>query len=413
MREVFPETLTEGNRHASHLRHMTYTLSRFRTQNPGTPFRLGGEFLRLDSRAFLKDSHSTIELLGSNEEWLDFQTGDQVSVQVTRVIEGGTEVEICEAVLHVRSARPHRNLDKLHAQKFPQFQQLVRQFFINRGLIELQTPTLVLCPGLEPTLEPFAVDKLYLLTSPEVHLKKALANGWTDIFELKTCFRKGEYSQAHEPEFTMLEWYRAYADLELILADLFALVGDVCGLKTPPRVTTFRELFLQEFGFSLTPQTSAVELRELLRSNSIHYLEDEEFTDLFHRLLIERIEVKLKGMGPVIVRDFPPNMAALARLTPEGWADRFEFYWNGLEIANAFNEVNEPLEQRRRWEFEQVERARIGSTFLPMDVQLIEALEAGMPPSGGIALGVERLYMAMNDVKKIQELKLFPYERER
>jgi lysyl-tRNA synthetase class 2 len=101
-------------------------------------------------------------------------------------------------------------------------------------------------------------------------------------------------------------------------------------------------------------------------------------------------------------------MAALARLTPDGWADRFELYWNGLEIANAFNEVTDPTEQRHRWNAEIAERARLGTALVPDDPELIRALEAGLPPSGGIALGVERLYMAINGVRDIRELRLFP-----
>jgi lysyl-tRNA synthetase class 2 len=112
-------------------------------------------------------------------------------------------------------------------------------------------------------------------------------------------------------------------------------------------------------------------------------------------------------MGPLIVRDFPPSQAALAKITGQGWADRFEFYWEGLEIANAFNEVNDPVEQAHRWQLEQDERLHLGTTALPQDSGLIRALESGMPPTGGIALGLERLYMARYGVADIRELRLF------
>jgi lysyl-tRNA synthetase class 2 len=123
--------------------------------------------------------------------------------------------------------------------------------------------------------------------------------------------------------------------------------------------------------------------------------------------MIEKIEPAMEKRGPLIVRRFPPEMAALARLDEEGWADRFEFYWNGLEIANAFNEVTDAQEQRRRWQAEQDERARLGTTPLPQDESLIRALENGLPPTGGIALGLERLYMATHGLKDIRELRLF------
>jgi len=112
-------------------------------------------------------------------------------------------------------------------------------------------------------------------------------------------------------------------------------------------------------------------------------------------------------MGALIVRDFPPSMAALARMTSEGWADRCELYWEGLEIANGFNEVNDPIEQKKRWQNDIEERRRLGTSIVPVDPSLIRALEVGMPPTGGIALGMERLYMACRGVDEIRELKLF------
>ena len=151
-------------------------------------------------------------------------------------------------------------------------------------------------------------------------------------------------------------------------------------------------------------------MRTLCTRLGLYFQESDSFNDLFHRVLIDRLEPRFPEFGPLVVRDFPPSMAALARLTPDGWADRFEFYWNGLEIANAFNEVNDPAEQERRWAEEKSERRRLGTSEVPDDPALIAALRSGMPPTGGIALGVERLFMAIYGVSEIRELSLFTSE---
>ncbi len=366
--------------------------------------------MQLEGYNFLRDAQGAIALEGKADMFQDFRSGDQVLVQVTGF--DGETAHCSEAERVVYSEREWLQAPRLHAAEFAKFVNAVRQFFISRGCNEVFTPTLVPCPGMEPSLEPFSVGRTYLPTSPEIHLKKALARGWTDIFEIKSCFRKGELSAHHEPEFTMLEWYRGFADLEMIIADLKALLEhlDTNGFmrqSAPVAVTTFRKLFHEVLDFELKPEATVEDLQGVARRLSLHSLPDDSFADLFHRLLIEHIEPRMREMGPLVVRDFPPSMAALAKLTAEGWADRCEFYWEGLEIANAFNEVNDPLEQKKRWQNDIEERKRLGTSTLAVDPSLIHALEAGMPPSGGIALGMERLYMACRGVDEIRELKLF------
>ncbi|MGE0527209.1 MAG: amino acid--tRNA ligase-related protein, partial [Bdellovibrionales bacterium] len=249
--------------------------------------------------------------------------------------------------------------------------------------------------------------------SPEIHLKKALTGGWTDIFEIRPCFRNGERSPHHESEFFMLEWYRAFADLSWIeqdVRDLIAVLGTEGWIQGGvPRLETtdWETLFAELFGFSLRPDSSTEELSRLCGSTGIHYAQDDTFNDLFHRLVIERIEPELKSRGPTLVYRFPPSLAALAKLDEQGWADRMELYWRGLEIANAFNEVNEAEEQQRRWLEEMAERERLGTLFVPDDQDLIQRMRRSMPPAGGIALGLERLYMACAELTHIQDLKPF------
>lgn len=398
---------------------MVYSISRFRHFKPTPPFKLGGEYARSGAQHLLKDAIGALELSGAEEKLNNLNPGDLVVVDVRDCDEFSVIVD--KVKVAVRASASGDAQPKPHAARFTVFLAEVRDYFVERGLNELLTPSLVKCPGLEPSLEPFSTEIVYgrtkrtayLPTSPEIHLKKALARGWTDIFEIKNCFRKGEFSTHHEAEFLMLEWYRGFAGLDMIEADLKDLIsvlanaGWVDGGQVHIHTTDFATLFRDMVDFELTPQTSAPELRTLCRDLDVHFTDDDTFNDLFHRLVIDRIEPHLQHSGPTIVRGFPPTQAALAKLDKEGWADRFEFYWRGLEIANAFNEVNDPMEQDRRWSIEIDERARLGTSPLTPDLGLINALRKGMPPAGGIALGLERLYMACAGLNEIKDLRLF------
>lgn len=370
--------------------------------------------MRSGNLHLLVDAFGPLVLNGQEGLFAAFNPGDLITVDVS----SATEMEVvCDTAELVKRASPTPPVSK-HAAAFARFISDVRDYFLQMGLSETITPTLVVCPGLEPSLEPFKTKAsrgsqsldLYLPTSPEVSLKKAMARGFTDIFELKNCFRNGEYSEHHDHEFTMLEWYRGFADLDMIIDDLRGLMAMLARQKwcapVTVQVTDFATLFKVYCDFKLTPQTTAEDLRPLCKDAK----SSDTFADLFHRLLIDKIEPQLASKGPLIVRRFPPSLAALAKIDEQGWGDRFEFYWNGLEIANAFNEVTDATEQVLRWNGEQEERARLKTSPLPQDPKMIEALRKGLPPTGGIALGVERLYMACTGIKKINELKLFPGE---
>jgi lysyl-tRNA synthetase class 2 len=398
---------------------MVYSLSRFRHFKPTPPFELGGEYTRFGNRHFLKNASDVIQFSGPDENVGSLNPGDLVVLQVKAADEVCLLVDKVD--LMVRAVAGGTMGAKPHATRFTDFLAEVRKFFVAGGFNEILTPTLVGCPGLEPSLEAFSTEIVYgsarhtayLPTSPEIHLKKALAEGWTDIFEIKNCFRKGEFSAHHEAEFLMLEWYRGFADLDMIETDLRNLLGTldqagwIEGGPVQIQTTDFATLFRDAIGFELTPRTSGHELRRLCHDVHVDMAANDTFDDLFHRLLIERIEPQMERMGPTIVRRFPPSQAALAKLDEEGWADRFEFYWRGIELANAFNEVVDPAEQERRWNLEMKERARLGTSTLPTDPGLINALKKGIPPTGGIAMGLERLYMACTGVNEIKELRLF------
>ncbi len=323
-------------------------------------------------------------------------------------------------------------------QVWQEFLIILGEFFKGRGLAQVASPSLVVSPGFEPSLEPFFTSfrvpgqdcrPLFLPTSPEIHLKKMLAQGWTDIFEIRSCYRNGELSDHHEPEFTLLEWYRAYANLDLIaqdLQELFQFLGNrgwIKGLspKEPfPLIQSISvsELFDQYVGLELQPDTPyselyrrALELRLLGEKGQGLRNSEWAWDDLFHLLFLTQIEPQLQEQGPLLVKDYPPSQSALSRINDRGWAERMELYWRGLELANAFDELNSPQEQLHRYERDCQERQRLGTTEVPLDQEFLQSVERGIPPTGGIALGVERFFMACQGVKKIQEVKGFSYSR--
>jgi lysyl-tRNA synthetase class 2 len=309
-------------------------------------------------------------------------------------------------------------------KRWQNLNQLIRKCFQFLEFTEVTTPSLVINPGPEPTLNAFETDfkfgskieKLYLPTSPELALKKMLAEGWTRIFEIKSVFRNDELTEHHQPEFTMLEWYRAYSNLDQIKKDLQGLLNyiklhwpqPIRGFS-PIQEVTVAELFQEVLGFDLTIKTTASELFLLAKNNGVDTSPTDDFNDLFARIFTEKIEPELVPRGPTLVRNYPPSQAALARLTEEGWADRFELYWKGLEIANAFHELNDPEEQRIRLKKNSEERKNLGKKPYPDDEDFLSALESGVPPSGGIALGVDRLFMALCDLSNISGVKPFPH----
>ena len=308
------------------------------------------------------------------------------------------------------------------------FIRVIRKHFTQKSFIETQTPSLVVSPGMEPTLKPFYLNlkwkhfmkKLFLPTSPEIHLKKLLCHDWTDIFEIKNCFRDEEFSKIHEPEFWMLEWYRAFSDLHQIEEDLKGLLfmlkkeGLILGALPKLQKMSLRELFRRHVDFDLKPSTRLSELRTKAKELNIRVLKTYEWNDVFYLLFLEKIEPFLSKEGsPYIIYDFPPLQSALSRLDEKGWAKRFEFYWKGLEIANAFDELTHLEEHKLRYKRDFMQRGKSSlsqSVKIPLDEDFLFALQNGMPPSGGIALGLDRLFLACQDLSQIREIRAFTIE---
>jgi lysyl-tRNA synthetase class 2 len=314
----------------------------------------------------------------------------------------------------------------------------IRRFFAAEGFVEIETPALVPSPGMEPhlcALEVFctrpdgAKSKRYLHTSPEYCLKKLLGQGWEKIFQICRVFRDGEIGPTHQIEFTMLEWYRAHADYAKIMEDcenLFAhLAQEVFGarecayrntridLSAPFEKISVARAMREYGGLDIEKNGDPVSLLREAKKKGYRFSagENYSFDDIFFKVFLEAVEPRLGYPRPTILYDYPAGMAALARLKPgvPHLAERFELYIAGIELANAFSELNDPNEQRKRFEEEQQTRAKLGRPVYPVDEELLQSL-AKMPPSAGIALGVDRLTMLFCDAASIEEVVAFPFK---
>ena len=318
----------------------------------------------------------------------------------------------------------------------------LRRVFAEMDFLEVDTPALQVSPGMEPHLRTFATElegldpedrhRLYLHTSPEFAMKKLLAGGMERIFQLAHVFRNGERSTTHHPEFTMLEWYRAGAGYHGLIEDCrrlltaaadavpghdgFAWKGKCADPTRDWQVLTVAEAFERHAGIDLlatAPDPSHPDLAllaEQARPLGIAAREGDRWDDLFFRVFLEHIEPKL-GIGvPTILTDYPVSMAALSRPKADDprLAERFEIYVCGLELANAFGELTDPTVQRARFEADQALKRRLYGTEVPIDEDFLAALEHGLPPSAGIALGFDRLVMLATGAEHIEDVLWAP-----
>jgi lysyl-tRNA synthetase class 2 len=266
-------------------------------------------------------------------------------------------------------------------------------------------------------------------------MKKLLAAGETQIFALAHVFRNRERTALHAPEFTMLEWYRVGASLERIMDDcaaLTALAAHVAGANTfafrgrgadpfkPPERLTARDAFLRYAGVDLYDSMPVGRgpdraiLATQAKTSGIRVSADDTWSDIFSRLLAERIEPNLGVGRPTILHGFPASEAALARVSRDDprVAERFELYCCGVELANAFNELNDPLEQRRRFVADMAEQQRIYGASYPIDEDFLDAL-AEMPAASGAALGFDRLVMLATGADRVEDVQWTPvFDRE-
>ena len=323
------------------------------------------------------------------------------------------------------------------ARQRAQLSAVTRAFFAERGFDEVETPCLVPAPGQEPNIRAFETpfvpetpagrpQTLYLHTSPEYAMKRLLAEGFERIFQLARVFRNGEIAPHHNPEFTMLEFYRAHADYDAIMDDTEALIVraaeafDLKGsiefddarvdLTEPFERLTVREAFLTRTGLDIAQLTDGRELREAALSRGYCLPGTcERFDDVFFQIFLTEIEPTLGRDRPTFLIEYPASMASLSRLKPgdASVAERVELYVAGIELANGFSELTDEREQRRRLMTEQEERRAAGLPVYPLDEQFLSAV-GSMPRCTGIAVGFDRLLMLLTGARDIAEILLFP-----
>ena len=305
----------------------------------------------------------------------------------------------------------------------------VRGWFEGRGFTEVETSALQISPGNEAHLHAFATEAVsaagerrprYLHTSPEFDCKKLLASGETQIFTLAKVWRNRERGPLHHPEFTLLEWYRAGAAYEALMDDcatLLAVAAEAAGARrlafrgleadpfAEPERLTVAQAFERHAGIDLF----GADLAAQARGQGVRVADDDSWADVFSRVIVEKVEPNLGHGRATILCEYPVSEAALARPKPGDprVAERFELYACGVELANCFGELTDPAEQRRRFEIEMAEKARLYGERYPIDADFLAAL-ALMPPASGGALGFDRLVMLATGASRIDQVLWTP-----
>lgn len=332
-----------------------------------------------------------------------------------------------------------------HADRRPLLRQrgrvkaAFRAYFEGQGFTEVECGALVVSPGNETHLQAFETQltgpdqsnrSLYLHTSPEFASKKLLAAGEEKIFDFARVFRNRERGRLHAPEFTMLEWYRAHESYDAVINDTLDLLrlaaevtgadalrhrGQACDPRAPAQHLTVAEAFTFHAGIDLlgtlspTGEGDADLLRLRTRRAGIDVADDDDWSDIFAKGLTLRIEPRLGIERPTILYEYPVCEAALARVSPRDprVAERFELYACGVEVANGFGELTDPVQQRERFAREMDKKEAVYGLRYPLDETFLKALET-MPPASGVALGFDRLVMLATGAPNIDSVLWTP-----
>ncbi|MFH4575933.1 elongation factor P--(R)-beta-lysine ligase [Vibrio diabolicus] len=297
----------------------------------------------------------------------------------------------------------------------------IRQFFADRQVMEVDTPAMSHATVTDIHLHTFQTEfvgpgyadgsKLFFMTSPEFHMKRLLAAGSGCIYQINKAFRNEENGRYHNPEFTMLEWYRVGFDHHKLMDEMDDLLQLVLKCGAAQRMT-YQQAFIDVL--SVCPlEGSMTELKTAaskLGLSDIAELEEDRDT-LLQLLFSVGVEHKIGQDVPAFVYDFPASQAALAKINPQDHrvADRFEVYFKGIELANGFHELDNPKEQLARFEQDNAKRLDMGLKPQPIDYHLISALEAGLPDCAGVALGIDRLIMLALGCDHIDQVTAFPF----
>ena len=297
---------------------------------------------------------------------------------------------------------------------------VIRQYFAEQQVLEVDTAVLSQCAVSDPFIDSLEVsyrsfpdaetEQYYLQTSPEYAMKRLLAAGSGAIYQMGKVFRNGEEGRFHNPEFTMLEWYRLGFDDQSLMDDVERLVRRVLGVG-PIRRCTYADIFIEKLGVDIYVASTA-QLADLMRQH-VEVDMGLDDRDAWLNLLMSHVIEPLLKDEPIFIIDYPASQSALARLKvghdDRLVAARFELFVNGIELANGYHELTDPAEQQRRLEADQHIRLALGLPQRPLELRLVEALASGLPDCAGVALGVDRLIMLVLQAQHIDEVIPFVF----
>jgi lysyl-tRNA synthetase class 2 len=298
----------------------------------------------------------------------------------------------------------------------------IRAYFVEQGVVEVDTPQLSAATVTDLHLEPVSAEvagagRMYLQTSPEYPMKRLLAAGIGDCFQICHAFRDGERGALHNPEFTLLEWYRTGFDAPALMDDVEALLAQaLTGLRAlpPAERVSYRQAVRELAGVDPMTATGG-ELAAALARRTIAVPEGagQDRDALLDLLVATVVGPQLGRAAPTFLHDYPAAQAALARVRGGEFpvAERFELYLDGIELANGFHELADPSEQRRRFEADLADRSRRGQPPRPLDERFLASLASGLPDCAGVALGVDRLLMTALGLESLDAVIAFPVDR--
>ncbi len=314
-----------------------------------------------------------------------------------------------------------------NAQKRAQILQQVRQFFNERNVVEVETPALSLGTVTDVYLDAFTcryhflsdstvehATPLYLQTSPEFHMKRLLASGYGCIFQIAKAFRHEGSGRYHNPEFTMLEWYRLGFDHFDLMNEVAELLKIVLGCVEPIQIT-YQQLFIEQLGLDPLNANRKQLIAVITENDKLSdWLVTEQNSDILLQFIFsEIIEPNIGNSAPCFVYNFPQPQASLAKICPDDKrvAQRFECYYQGIELVNGFNELTDAKHQLQRFQQDNSQRNKLGLLEKRIDNNFISALSYGLPQCSGVALGIDRLIMLVLKAEHIEQVISFPVER--
>jgi len=305
---------------------------------------------------------------------------------------------------------PTATIENLH--KRAKLLASIRQFFAERDVLEIETPVLSHASIPTPYIKSIETKSgHYLQTSPEFHMKRLLAAGSGSIYTITKSFRDEEQGRHHNCEFTMLEWYRLGFDHHALMDEMCSLLQTILKTQAADRIS-YQDLFIRYL--DIDPHSSTVEnLQKAAKDFGIQY--EDEFSDKddwLTLLMSHIIEPQLGIDKPIFIYDYPASQSALTKIRPDNppVAERFEVYFQGVELANGFHELTDAQEQQKRFEQDLEKRKQLGLATIPIDTHFINALKAGLPACAGVALGVDRLVMLALGVDSINQVLSFTSE---